>query len=369
LLSGLSNEVIAFGEFRLEPGERRLSRAGQPLDCNARYFDALLLLASHPGELITKDRFMAEVWKGIPVTDEALTQCIRSLRRLLGDEPTRPRFIETIPRHGYRFVADVTTEAPPSPASPRTLPPATEPTHHDLKVDSSFKSPAPASLLLLAGAGLAGGAAAGLVGGIGYGLLAATEPPAGTGAISIVLVLTCLCLLVGLLGGLGVGSGIAAARRLLPPRLFPLMAGGALGGLLIGSVGRLVGIDAFSLLVGSRPAAITGAGEGMVLGALAGAAAWIALSGRYSLQQAAIAGAALGAIGGLLVALGGGQMMAGSLMVLASAHPGAPLGSLVGGLPATLGLASSAVEGAVFVGALSLAWTLVGRQGSRSPRD
>jgi hypothetical protein len=82
-----------------------------------------------------------------------------------------------------------------------------------------------------------------------------------------------------------------------------------------------------------------------------------------------MAGGALGAIGGVLVSLGGGQMMAGSLMVLASAHPEAPLGTLVGGLPATLRLASSAFEGAVFVGALSLAWTLVGRQGSRSPRD
>ena len=50
---------------------------------------------------------MGEVWRGIPVTDEALTQCIRTLRKQLGDDAARPRFIETVPKNGYRFVAPV----------------------------------------------------------------------------------------------------------------------------------------------------------------------------------------------------------------------------------------------------------------------
>jgi Transcriptional regulatory protein, C terminal len=49
---------------------------------------------------------MEEVWHGVPVTDEALTQCIRTLRRQLGDDAARPRFIETVPKHGYRFIAE-----------------------------------------------------------------------------------------------------------------------------------------------------------------------------------------------------------------------------------------------------------------------
>lgn len=354
MLSGMSNAVIAFGEFTLDRAERRLTRSGQPLDLSGRYFDALDLLARHPGQLITKDRFMEEVWRGVPVTDEALTQCIRALRRLLGDEVARPRFIETVPRHGYRFIGPV--EEPPSPAvaPPQSL------------AASDAPARTPHVALLLTAAGLAGGAGAGLVGGIGYGLLAATEPPPGTGAISVVLVITCLCLLVGLLGGLGVGAGIAAARRLDSGRLFPLMLGGAFGGLLVGALGRLIGLDAFTLLVGSRPAAITGGSEGMLIGALAGAAAHVALgSGRGGPERRVAIGLALGGLAGLLVALGGGQMMAGSLAVLAAAHPDAPLGTLLAArdLPLPLRILSSVAEGAIFIGALTLSFVLTCRRG------
>ena len=56
---------------------------------------------------MSKDRFLDEVWRGVPVTDEALTQCIKTLRRQLGDDAASPRFIETVPKHGYRFIAPV----------------------------------------------------------------------------------------------------------------------------------------------------------------------------------------------------------------------------------------------------------------------
>src|SRR5688500_14225217 len=96
-----------FEGFELDPGDRRLTRGGAPVELSARYLDALLLLARESGRLVTKDRFHEEVWRGIPVTDEALTQCITTLRRRLGDEASRPRFIETVPKHGYRFIAPV----------------------------------------------------------------------------------------------------------------------------------------------------------------------------------------------------------------------------------------------------------------------
>lgn len=457
MLSDVSNDRIAFGPFLLVGTERSLSRDGIPVELSARYLDALLLLAAHPGELIRKDRFMTEVWRGVPVTDEALTQCIRTLRRALGDDAARPRFIQTVPKHGYRFIAVPERQSPAaevgSPATPAScetpLPalstsasgrtreltptpsaigntilnakPETNPTQaeqpatlEDLKVDSDFKlsdpsgvvgsdsgsagldhagselagvehgslspphgatsntplkRPMPAFLILNA-AGLVGGAAAGLVGGVGYGLLAANDPPAGTGAISVVLVLTCLCLIVGLLGGAGVGAGIAAATRLPGGRLLPLMVGGAIGGLVVGSLGRLVGLDAFTLLVGSRPVAITGGSEGLLVGALTGAAAWFALHGSRSLGTVAAVGASLGATAGLLVTLAGGQMMAGSLAVLASAHPASPLGTLIGGpgLPYWARMASGAIEGATFTGALALALALAIRAPGSPPR-
>ena len=87
--------------------DRRLKRDGEPVELNARYLDALALLVREPGRLVSKDRFLDEVWRGVPVTDEALTQCIKTLRRQLGDNASRPRFIETVPKHGYRFIAPV----------------------------------------------------------------------------------------------------------------------------------------------------------------------------------------------------------------------------------------------------------------------
>ena len=103
----MASGTYAFGEFSLDLGDRRLRRAGEPVELSSRYFDALALLLGEPGKLVSKERFMDEVWRGIPVTDEALTQCIRTLRRQLGDDAARPRFIETVPKHGYRFVAEV----------------------------------------------------------------------------------------------------------------------------------------------------------------------------------------------------------------------------------------------------------------------
>src|SRR4051794_41174036 len=100
-------DSFAFDEFVLDPRERRLKRGSAPVELSGRYLDALALLVREQGNLISKDRFLAEVWAGIPVTDEALTQCIRTLRRQLGDSAGRPRFIETVPKHGYRFIAPV----------------------------------------------------------------------------------------------------------------------------------------------------------------------------------------------------------------------------------------------------------------------
>ncbi|MDQ3144472.1 MAG: transcriptional regulator, partial [Pseudomonadota bacterium] len=96
-----------FDRFILDPRDRQLKRDGVPVELNARYLDALMLLVREAGKLVSKDRFMDEVWRGVPVTDEALTQGIKTLRRQLGDDAARPRFIETVPKHGYRFIAAV----------------------------------------------------------------------------------------------------------------------------------------------------------------------------------------------------------------------------------------------------------------------
>ena len=96
---------------------------------------------------------MDSVWKGVPVTDEALTQCIRSLRRALGDEASAPRFIATVPKHGYRFLAEVRC-AEAGGSTPRAS-----------VADGSLGG-------RIAGGATIGGGLAGIVGGLLYGLAA-----------------------------------------------------------------------------------------------------------------------------------------------------------------------------------------------------
>src|ERR1044072_2901219 len=96
-----------FDRFLILPEDRRLMRDGAPVEINARYLDALALLVRERGKLVTKDRFLDEVWNGVPVTDEELTQCVKTLRPQRGTAAVSPQLIETVPKHGYRFIAPV----------------------------------------------------------------------------------------------------------------------------------------------------------------------------------------------------------------------------------------------------------------------
>ncbi|WP_158277969.1 winged helix-turn-helix domain-containing protein [Caulobacter endophyticus] len=321
-----------FERFILDLGERRLTRDGEPVTINARYLDALALLVREDGRLVSKERFLDEVWAGVPVTDEALTQCVRSLRRLLDDPAANPRFIATVPKHGYRFVAPV--ERLETQASVPASPPEPQP------------RPAWSATLLLGAAGTAGGGAAGAIGGIAYGFVGAAQASQAGGS-SVLLVMLALCVLVGLTGGLGVGFGIALSSR-APGPWWRSAVGGALGGLVIGAAFKLLGLDAFNLLFGRAPGGIAGAFEGLLVGAAVGLGAGLARtrSLRRGMALAGLYGAAMGAAVPLL----GGRLMAGSLDLLARSFPGSRLrldaiGALLG--EQGLGLASLVLTGAV----------------------
>src|SRR5438309_8339833 len=149
---------FVFEQFVLDPEDRQLRRGGDTVELNGRYFDALALLVREQGRLVSKDRFLDEVWRGIPVTDEALTQCVRTLRRQLGDDAARPRFIETVPKHGYRFIAEVDGQSSKPGAAQRRS-----------AVDWQ-------NALVLGTAGTIGGGLAGFIGGLFYGFTAASQP-------------------------------------------------------------------------------------------------------------------------------------------------------------------------------------------------
>ena len=87
----MASGSFRFERFQLDPANRQLRRDDAPVELNGRYLDALTLLLREPGKLVSKDRFLEEVWRGVPVTDEALTQCIRTLRRQLADDAGRSR--------------------------------------------------------------------------------------------------------------------------------------------------------------------------------------------------------------------------------------------------------------------------------------
>ena len=342
--------MYRFDRFQLLPDERQLRRDGAPVELSGRYLDALNLLVSERGRLVTKDRFMAEVWRGVPVTDEALTQCVRTLRRVLGDEAARPRFIETVPKHGYRFIAAVDEPG------------------NDVAAPAPVRSSAFARTAL---AGTGGGTAAGGIGGLVYGLAAAGEPrEAGMGAISVLLVILAVTAAIALLGAAGVGLGLAAGERRLGGRGAGTAIGAALGGLLVGAVVKLLGLDAFNLLLGRSPGAITGAFEGALLGGGVGLGVYLARAA--SVRRAAAFGALGGGGAGLLIGLLGGRLMGGSLASLGTHLPGSRLsldgiGRMVGEggfgpLAATLtGTLEGMLFGACIAGAIALADERAGR--------
>ncbi len=93
-----------FGEFVLSPRQRVLWRGDAPVALIPKYFDLLHLLIRRRHEAISKQVIFTEVWSDVIVSDGALSQAIRILRRTLDDDARDPRFIRTVPRHGYQFV-------------------------------------------------------------------------------------------------------------------------------------------------------------------------------------------------------------------------------------------------------------------------
>ncbi|MDP8993988.1 MAG: winged helix-turn-helix domain-containing protein [Pseudomonadota bacterium] len=318
----------------------------------------MALLVGEQGRLIAKDRFLDEVWRGVPVTDEALTQCISALRRQLGDNAASPRFIETVPKHGYRFIAPVEqvgVEAGTGAAWPAR--------------SASENRYSWRQFLLLGLAGTLGGGAAGIFGGLFYGFVGGSQPlEPGVGAASVLIVLVCVTAAVALIGAAGVAFGIAAAGFASAPRWLWSAIGGASGGLVVGAVVKLLGLDAFELLFGQSPGDITGAAEGALLGGAVGFGAWLADRGSAprSLRRGIAAAALAGSAAGILIALLGGRLMGGSLDLLASHFPDSRLrldriGALFGesGFGPVTQAVTGGIEGLLFaaciVGAMMIA--------------
>jgi DNA-binding winged helix-turn-helix (wHTH) protein len=107
----------AFGEFRLDVRDRSLTRCGHRVHLPPKTFAVLVALAERPDRLVTKRELLDEVWEDTFVEEGILTVYVAQLRKVLGDVKGSPRYIGTVSRAGYRFVAEVRQVERPRPGA------------------------------------------------------------------------------------------------------------------------------------------------------------------------------------------------------------------------------------------------------------
>jgi DNA-binding winged helix-turn-helix (wHTH) protein len=450
-----------FREFVLSPRRRVLIRDGREQPLIPRYFDLLVFLVEHRHEAVHRRDIFDRVWSDVVVSDSALSQAVRTIRRTLGDDSREPRFIRTVSRHGYRFVCEGVVEeedqvpaspdamAPPEPEpEPPTLaPPAVDPfepllqrltsagddedqreaaellhalgTHEalarlgersghafarallrDTRWDAAtagevpvLAAPSPGAVAwhLTAlrlrrakriaaarwAAAALGGGIAGAIGGAAGGLLLSATPTS-TASPAVAPVLAVIGAACGAAGGAGVGAGLSVAEATFRSRrTIALVAGGAVGGGLVGLAAQWLSRWTLSALVGVH-LEVGGSIEGLAIGAAAGLGyaastaraegGLAAPRGSRRLATAAAVGLACAAAA-LALALSGHALVGGTVHLIAEASQGSqalltPLGRLVG--EPNFGPISAAIlgtgEGLLF--GLGLALGLTRRPGS-----
>ena len=189
----------AFGDFVLDPTQQRVRRRdGSPLSLTPRLFSALLLFVENAGALLDKDNLMRALWPGVVVEENSLSQVISALRRALADDSHDSRYIQTVPRRGFRFIAAV-TQMPESPAE--ALPSAAGP--------ALANPPLPADALATAQGGS---------GGAGQAADLGTTPSDRRGWLRLTLAAGAATAL----GGLGWWSSRRASTADVPPPLATL---------------------------------------------------------------------------------------------------------------------------------------------------
>ncbi len=102
-----TNNFYDFGDFRLDLTEKVLLRDGESVPITPKVFETLRVFVEHAGRLIEKDELMQKLWQDRFVEESNLTFNIKMLRKALGDSASKPVFIETVPKRGYRFIAEV----------------------------------------------------------------------------------------------------------------------------------------------------------------------------------------------------------------------------------------------------------------------
>ncbi len=297
-----------------------LLRLGDEVPLIPRYFDLLLLLIERRHEAVHRREIFDRVWKDETVSDSALSQAIRTIRRTLGDDSKEPRFIRTVSRHGYRFVlADVIEEDDDDSPVSRVAVPIALPV-------------APASDRHWWDAAR-GGALAGMAAG-GLGGLILSAAPGSAAPLAIAPVLAVIGGACGAIGGIGVGAGVSIAEaRGQSERPATLIAAAALGGGVVGVVVQWLARWSLASLLGLE-VAVGGGLEGVAIGAAAGVG-YVLAARSSSLRRQVLVTAVLCGLAGVALTLGGRPLVGGTIHVIAMATDGSratlePLGRLIG---------------------------------------
>lgn len=106
-MSRQTERLYEFNSFRLDPAESQLLRDGVPVSLTPKVFETLVVLVERNGHLVGKEELMKLVWAEAFVEEANLARCIHTLRKVLGEAHNAPRYIETVPKRGYRFNGDV----------------------------------------------------------------------------------------------------------------------------------------------------------------------------------------------------------------------------------------------------------------------
>jgi DNA-binding winged helix-turn-helix (wHTH) protein len=100
-----AEQLLRFGPYRLDLGATQLWRGTLEVKLTPKALAVLRVLVTRPGQVVTKDEFFRSVWTETVVSDDARAACIQELRQALREEARKPRYLETLHRRGYRFIA------------------------------------------------------------------------------------------------------------------------------------------------------------------------------------------------------------------------------------------------------------------------
>lgn len=105
--------MLRFDDFIVDKTQARLLYQGTELAVDPKAFELLIVFTAQPNVIISREYLLAHLWAGVIVTDNAINKLIANLRKVLNDDPKNPRFIQTVPKRGYRFICDVSVDEDP----------------------------------------------------------------------------------------------------------------------------------------------------------------------------------------------------------------------------------------------------------------